>query len=272
MDTKNYIESGIIESYVLGLTTAEEAAEVEAMAKEHSEVKRAILDFEILFEKQANKDLVQPDARIKSNLNKILFTDDTLTNNTKIPQSEKTVLTPVRNINSARIIAAAAIILLVISTGLNFYFYSAFKNSTDRYEALLTERNTLQANNAAYKTRLDEINQSLEMMEDPHMVKIQMNGIKGKETNTATVFWDTRTKEVYLLPTKMDSIPQGMQYQLWAIVDGKPVDAGMIGYDCPGLCKIGVVKKAEAFAITLEKQGGSKTPTLSDMFVIGKVS
>lgn len=272
MDIKNYIESGIIESYVLGLTTSEETAEVEAMATEHNEVQKAILNFEILFEKQANNNLVQPDARVKSNLNKILFAAAALTNNTKISASEKTSPIPVRTINTTRIITAAAIILLVISTGLNFYFYSAFKNSTDRYEALLTERNTLQANNAAYKTRLDEINQSLGMMEDPYMVKIQMNGIKGKEENTATVYWDTRTKEVYLLPAKMDKVPEGMQYQLWAIVNGKPVDAGMVGYDCPGLCKMKVIDHAEAFAITLEKQGGSKTPTLSDMFVMGKAS
>ncbi len=272
MDIKNYIESGIIESYILGLTTAEETAEVEALSKQHNEIKRAILDFEILFEKQVNDSSVQPDARIKSNLNKILFSDDALTDNTKIFQSEKTHATPVRNINTARLIAAASIVLLVISTGLNFYFYSAFKSSANKYEALLSERNTLQANNAAYKTKLAEINQSLEMMDDPHMVKIQMNGIKGKEENAATVYWDTRTKEVYLLPAKMDSVPEGMQYQLWAIVDGQPVDAGMVGNDCAGLCKMKVIGHAEAFAITLEKAGGSKKPTLSDMFVMGKVS
>ena len=189
-----------------------------------------------------------------------------------LPASERTTLAPVKNINASRYIAAAAIILLVISTSLNFYFYSAFKNSTNRYEALLSERNDLQANNAAYKTKLNEINQSLEMMEDPHMLKVQMNGIKGKEENTAAVYWDTRTKEVYVLPAKMDKVPQGMQYQLWAIVDGKPVDAGMIGFDCAGLCKMKVINHAEAFAITLEKQGGSKTPTMSDMYVMGKVS
>jgi anti-sigma-K factor RskA len=272
MDIKNYIESGIIESYVLGLTTAEETVEVEAMAKEHTEIKQAILDFEILLENQAGKNLIQPNAHIKTNLNNILFAEADDTKSAKISQVNNTILAPVRNINATRFIAAAAVILLIISTGLNFYFYSSFKKSTDRYETLLAERNTLQANNAAYKTKLDEINQSLAMMEDPHMVRISMQGVKGKEENTATVYWDTRTKEVYILPMKMDKAPEGMQYQLWAIVDGKPVDAGMVGYDCAGLCKMGVIKKAEAFAITLEKQGGSKTPTISDMFVIGKVS
>ena len=272
MDIKSYIESGIIESYVLGLTTAAETAEVEAMANEHSEIKQAILDFEILLENQANTDLIQPNASVKTNLNKILFTPNLSEKNITSSQFNKVNTTPVHRINLSRYIAAAAIILLVISTCLNFYFYSGFKSSTDKYEALLTERNTLQANNAAYKTKLDEINQSLEMMEDPHMIKIQMNGVKGKEENIATVYWDTRTKEVYVLPNKMDKVPEGKQYQLWAIINGKPVDAGMVGFDCAGLCKMKVINHAEAFAITLEKQGGSPTPTLSDMVVIGKTS
>jgi anti-sigma-K factor RskA len=272
MDIKDYIESGIIESYVLDLTTAEETAETEAMAKEHNEVKQAIVDFEILLENQASKDLMQPDARVKINLNNILFAGSSSEEKIKTSPLKKINTAPVHHINLSRYIAAAAIILLVISTSLNFYFYSAFKSSTDKYEALLTERNTLQANNAAYKTKLDEINQSLGMMEDPNMVKIPMKGVKGKEENIATVYWDTRTKEVYVLPNKMDKLPEGKQYQLWAIVDGKPVDAGMVGFDCAGLCKMKVINHAEAFAITLEKQGGNPTPTLSDMVVIGKVS
>ena len=225
-------------------------------------LRQAILDFENLLQQQLNKDLIQPPSHVKSNIEKVLFAD---------PSSDKTILAPVRSINLSRYIAAAAIILLVVSTSLNLYFYSKFKDSSDRYEALLSERNDLQANNAAYKTKLDEINQSLQMMEDPHMVKIQLDGVKGKEENTAAVYWDTRTKEVYLLPMKMDKTPEGMQYQLWAIVDGKPVDAGMVG-DCAGLCKMKVIDHAEAFAITLEKQGGSQKPNLSDMFVMGKVS
>ena len=65
--------------------------------------------------------------------------------------------------------------------------------------------------------------------------------------------------------------PSDKQYQLWAIVDGKPVDAGIIG-DCNGgLCKLKNIPKASAFAITLEKKGGSPTPTLTAMFVMGAI-
>jgi len=43
----------------------------------------------------------------------------------------------------------------------------------------------------------------------------------------------------------------------------------MVG-DCAGLCKMNVIDHAEAFAITLEKAGGSSTPTVTAMYVMGK--
>jgi anti-sigma-K factor RskA len=49
------------------------------------------------------------------------------------------------------------------------------------------------------------------------------------------------------------------------------VDAGVLG-DCNGLCKLSNITKAQAFAITLEKKGGSPTPDLTQLHVLGKVS
>ncbi len=271
MDTRDYIESGIIEQYVLGLTSVEETTEVETMAAEHTDVKQAIHDFEILVEQQANENVIHAPAFIKTTLENILAAEFSTSTIKQIPQY-KNEGAVVRNLSSLKYIAAAAIILLLFSTGLNFYFYSAFKDSSSKYEALFNERNTLQANNAAYKTQINEINQSLQTIEDTNMVNITMKGVKGKEDNVATVYWNAHTKEVYLLSNKMDKAPEGKQYQLWAIVDGKPVDAGMVGYDCNGLCKMKVIDHAQAFAITLEKQGGSPVPTMDQMYVIGKVS
>ena len=48
MDINAYIESGIIESYVLGLATAEEIAEVELLCSQQDEIKKAIDNFSAL--------------------------------------------------------------------------------------------------------------------------------------------------------------------------------------------------------------------------------
>jgi anti-sigma-K factor RskA len=270
MDIQEYIQSGIIENYVLGLATAEEITEVEDASSKYSEVKKAIREFEALLESHSVRNAVTSPPHIKSNLEEILKSEFLAGKESTEKNFDSNIITPVRRMYFWRYMAAASIILLAISTGLNFYFYSGFKESSNKYQALLSERSTLQANNASYQNKLNNMQQSLQLMEDPHMVSIKMKGVQGKDQNLATVYWDTRTKEVYLYPNEMDKIPPGKQYQLWAIVDGKPVDAGMVG-DCEGLCKMKVINRAEAFAITLEKEGGSSAPTLTAMYVMGKV-
>ncbi|MEP7318380.1 MAG: hypothetical protein ABI921_06555, partial [Panacibacter sp.] len=64
MDTKAYIESGIIESYVLGLATSEEIAELQLLCKQHADIQQAVTEFELLLEKQAFENAVAPPADI----------------------------------------------------------------------------------------------------------------------------------------------------------------------------------------------------------------
>lgn len=257
MDIKAYIQGGIIEQYVLGLASAEEAAELQSLRKEHPEVNDAIINFEKTFEEALMSDQVQPPAFIKSALQKQLFEEEkSETIIAAIPQHKTG--------NTWKYLAAASVILLVISTTLNLYFYSGYKKSKDQYQALLTERNTLQANNASYQ-------QSLQLFQDTTMKRVEMKGLPGKEQNIATVLWDKNSKDVYLYMSGMQQTPAGKQYQLWAIVDGKPVDAGIIDNYCIGFCKMKKIDNAQAFAITLEKEGGSATPTLTAMYVMGKI-
>lgn len=60
-----YIKSGIIESYVLGLTTRSEAREVEEMAFAYDEVRNAIEEFSEILERQSLHNAVSPDPIIK---------------------------------------------------------------------------------------------------------------------------------------------------------------------------------------------------------------
>ena len=63
------------------------------------------------------------------------------------------------------------------------------------------------------------------------------------------------------------------QYQLWALVNGKPVDLGV--FDVNGaLTGMQVMKNigaAQTFAVTLEPKGGSVNPTMSQLMVMGNI-
>ncbi len=65
--------------------------------------------------------------------------------------------------------------------------------------------------------------------------------------------------------------PSDKQYQLWVIVDGTPADMGVFEAILTGntLQEIPFVENPQAFTVTLEKRGGSPTPTLEEMVVIG---
>lgn len=276
MDTKAYIESGVIESYVLGLANAEEAAELEMLCTQHADIKSAVDEFAALIEQRAFANSIIPPAGMKE---KLMFTladefasdeDEQTAVVVPLHTADETTDVKVKKFSSLRYIAAASIILLVASTALNFYLYNNYKSANNKYQALLVERNSLQANNDAFQTKLNGLEESMRIMQNPDMKMVALSARPGKEGNIAAVYWDTKTKDVWLLPTKMAATPADKQYQLWAIVDGKPVDAGVIG-ECNVLCPMKNIPRAQAFAITLEKKGGSPTPTLSEMYVLGEV-
>jgi anti-sigma-K factor RskA len=263
MNIREYIQSGIIEQYVLGLANPEEAAELEQLRKEYPLLHEAVLDFEKSFEDYFIAEKTAAPKHIKILLETQLFgTNASATVNENNNNQNHSV--PINNIGLWKYLAAASIILLIGSTALNFYFYSGYKNSQQQYQALLNEKNTLQANNASYQ-------KALQMFQDTAMMRVDMKGTPGKEQNTATVLWDQKTRNVYLYAGNLQQAPSGKQYQLWAIVNGKPVNAGMVGNCEGGLCKMEKIEHAEAFAITLEKEGGSPVPTLTEMYVLGKV-
>lgn len=258
MDIKAYIESGVIESYVLGMANDQETTELVQLSRQYPEIREAIDAFELALEKQAIANAMPPSAHVKKQLLETL--------DFSIAEKAKVVSFSLR-----RYVAAASIILLAASAALNVYFYSQFRSASTAYQALLVEKNSLFAENQATQTKVLDLYSSMQMMSDPTVQKVSMPGIPGKEGNLATVFWDSKSKDVYLLANKLPEAAPGKQFQLWAIVNGKPVDAGVIGV-CAGLCKMKNIPNASMFAITLEKKGGSPTPTLDQMYVAGKVS
>ena len=278
MDIESYISSGAIESFVLGLSDAAEIAEINGLRLEYPQIEAAIQAFEKSIESQALKAATQPVPEMKQVLMTRLKTefariDPVIAMGNNETQKTTAPVIPISQSNSYsrfKYLSIAAMVLLIASAGLNFYFYQQFQTANTRYSALLIQKNSLEANINGVQTKMLDMYQSMQMMGDPAMVKVMLPGTKGKEQNMATVYWDSRSKDVYLLANKLPLPQTNHQYQLWAMVDGKPVDAGMIS-DCAGLCKLKNIPRAEAFAITLETMGGSPTPNMDQLFVLGKV-
>jgi anti-sigma-K factor RskA len=278
VNIQEYISSGIVESYVLGLADEAERVQFEQMCIRHAEVLAARNAFELSLEQQAMAAPVTPPARLREAvLQKLAAEPDAGEGKFAAPVVQmrpiKRGAVPV----AIRYVAAASVILLLGSVGLNFYYFNKYRDFSKRYDQLVAQQTELAKNNAVLQTKLGNYEHTVQGLTSPYMAQVKMDGSAVPSNGSpapdskATVLWDTRTKDVYLMVNNLPQPQAGMQYQLWAIVDNQPVDAGMLEMDKGHMMvKMKNIPRAQLFAITLEQQGGSPTPK-GKMYVLGKV-
>lgn len=276
MNIQEYISSGIVESYVLGLADEAERAEFEQMCTQHAEVMAARDAFELSLEQHTMAAAVAPPAHVRDAvLQQLAAGPDSTVGKTAAPVVQ---MRPVKRSAlsvTTRYVAAASIVLLAGSIGLNVYYFNKYRDFSQRYSQLAALQTELAKNNGIMQTRLDNYEQTMQALNSPYMAQIKMEGSQVQASpapdSKATVLWDTRTKDVYLMVNNLPQPQAGMQYQLWAIVDNQPVDAGMLNMEKGHMMvKMKNIPRAQLFAITLEQEGGSVTPK-GKMYVMGKV-
>ncbi|HEY8970853.1 MAG TPA: anti-sigma factor [Puia sp.] len=266
MNIKEYIGSGIIEAYVLGLASPSERAEFERLCAQYPELVAARREFEEGLEKHASEQAMQPPVGVKG---KVLEAITGAQGASEPVSSNPPKITTMGNEKRGSsgllgFIAAISVILLVVLAWFTYRSYKQNKDLESRNAALNEKLNSTQ------KT-LDAIVDETSIVKNPNTTIVNMVGTKGKPRSSANVYWDSTTSNVYLVVKNMPQLPSDKQYQLWALIDGKPTDLGVFDSKSDKvILKMKDTKKAQAFAITIEKAGGNPTPTLDSMQSSGK--
>lgn len=269
MNTKEYISSGIIESYILGLASPEEAGILECVMKNNAEVKAAFEEAQKTLEDLATAQAVTPPDDLRTKIwNKIQQEQNdeepSPVVSADIPAAKPQEEIRIQGNNNWKVYAVAASVLFLISVAGNIFWMSDQAKTKQEIARISTEKKN-------QDLVMQKMNQKMEMISNPDMKMVMLKGVEKHTDSKAMVFWDTKTKEVYLNADSLPKAPEGMQYQLWAIEDGKPVNAGMYTEDKDSKIALANIPKAQAFAITLEKQGGSPVPTMENMYVMGEI-
>jgi anti-sigma-K factor RskA len=174
--------------------------------------------------------------------------------------------------SSKNFLMAASVIALVICLA----FLASLYNKNNKYEQQLASvektTNLLQQSNKKQQEQLQSYAQMMAVIHNPDYKKVQLPSLPGKPKAVVEVFWNKKASEVFVCNVTLPNAPQGKQYQLWAIVKGKPVDAGMLTSFWQPIQKMNPFNDVDAFAVTLEKEGGSPTPTMEAMYVMAPVS
>ena len=128
-----------------------------------------------------------------------------------------------------------------------------------------------ETNTKPSKPSLDRDEELIAHYADRESKNVLLEGLPISPESKAAVVWNPKTTEVLLAAHDLPTPATGFQYQLWAIVDGQPVSAGVFDHDIDNQFLLAVSGNAAAFAITLEKEGGVESPTLEQMYVVGNV-
>jgi len=263
VEAKEIIASGLLDLYAAGLCTEEESLEVSYWLQQSPEIAAAYAGIQDGIEHYAMAQAMVPAGDVKEKIWARLPEETGHNPITTVNLPSKTVI-PLY----WKWLAAASIVLLIGSSSLNILLYRHTQNLVN-----LNEQTTLEL--AENRQGLISLQADLQVMQSRYTEAVKLNGVNTTPNATAKIYWLKNTGEVYIDPANLPDAPAGNQYQLWAIVDGKPVDAGLIVTTHKGntyrIQKMKTFGYAQAFAITLEKEGGSPVPSLEKMVVMGKL-
>ncbi|HEX7845336.1 MAG TPA: anti-sigma factor, partial [Chitinophagaceae bacterium] len=210
MNIKEYISSGIIESYVLGLALPGDKTEFENLCIQHPEIVSARNDFEIALERQLTAGSLTPPVVVKERLMSVLRSGVS-SNDANILSMDNSNQT--RNSSPMRWVTAASVILLLGAA----YFAYDFYNKNQKLESSQKELQTKVTQMEDDKKWMDEVQT---MMSNPNVAVVNLVGTTPAKAS-ANVYWDTTASNVYLVVKNMPQLPNEKQYQLWSLIKGQ---------------------------------------------------
>ena len=299
---QEYIESGILEQYALGELSPAEQAAVEAHAASHPEIREELQQVQAALGFYAEAHAITPPAgmreRVLANvLAQIASPASTLradvdavaqvnlATSPPAPVAQPLVAAPqavVRPMSSApaaeparrSIWAMAASVALILSLGVNALFYSRWREASDEVVALQSDKARFATTTTVVQKQRDDLRQENQVLRSDEFRTVALAGTKTAPAARAKVLYNPTTRKVYVDVRSLPVLPAGKQYQLWALDNGKPVDAGVLlaaTATGEGIQQMKDISSAQAFAMTVEPVGGSVNPTLTTMTVVGNI-
>ena len=272
ISSQEYIDSGILELYVYGKLTEAEVAEVQKMALQHEEINQEIIAIEqalvLLTNSIAPPLSVKNYQAIKSNLFLLKQTA------TKI---QPIVKPDVVENPRFKLFAYMGWIIATLILVLYYYYYdSSKKESLQKEQVFKVEKSNLNDKLIELKTLNNEAEHLITVFRDTSNLVVPLQGQDAAPKAFAKIYWNKKNKTVYIDALGLPSPPFGMVYQVWAFKLNPltPTNLGIMDtYQKEGrkFFKVNPIGEIDAFGISLEPEGGNETPTLEQLFALGKV-
>ncbi len=254
MDKEKFLNSGLIEQFVLGITTPEEAAEVEKYAEQYPEIREEIEQLRTAVEDYARQYAIHPPDEVKTNILK------------EIDELDQ----PAASSSNNALARWLPMVAIIASLFLAYNQYQQKNQLAGQLKATQDEYNNLQATCKKDKAACLETQRLYASITNGNTNAVSLTGTALAPQANVIVYWNPVEKQALLNVLDLPKPPKGKQYQLWADVDGVMIDMGVFNQDETTLKPMAFIENPESFNITLEPEGGSEHPTVELLQAAGK--
>lgn len=279
VDINEYIASGILESVTLGLASPQEVQEVACLSKIYPEIRAELIRVQKRCEEMMLENALPPDSSVRESILKVIARTPQESTQEEKQESKIVSLSPdpeIKGVSPMWKMMAAASLILTIGIGA-LWFVS--NREVKRLDGIMASMEKEQLENdqilQAMTLEKEHLQTVQEVLAEQSMRTVVMKGTDMEPEAAVKVMWSKDMKKAVMHAEKITPPPANMQYQLWVIADGKPVSVGLFNYDEVEQMTEPFDVNAQnitAFAITLEKMGGSPTPTMEKMVVMGPIN
>jgi anti-sigma-K factor RskA len=266
MDKEQFLKTGLLEQYVLGLTDEEESELVEQFAKQHSDIAQEIDSMREALEEYAMQYVKLPPEELKKRV--MQSVDEEISAGQHRPD------TAARSTGSALMNALPSFFMIACILGLGllaYLFYEGKTNVEQNYVQLSAAFDNYKLDCESKQSQAVALEEIYKLLQHHATEPVKLSGSSIAPTAQAVAYLNPVAEKAIINLTKLPTPPEGKTYQLWADVEGHMVNMGVIEFEKNDFQMVTFIEGAESLNITLEPNGGSKEPTVELLYVNGKV-
>lgn len=265
MNTKDYIESGLLELYVYGSLSDKEQAQIAADVAKNPELQAEVNSIEAALLKLSKSTSAGLNPSVKKELLKKIHQ--------KLSKTEPKPKVRIITSSYSYFGWAAAIVLL----GGILWLLKLNQDLQEEIDVVTDELETKEIQVANTSEKVQNLEELLIQMAQPNTRKLTLPGNELNAPNAAVAaFYDDETNELILDISRLPEAPEGMVYQAWSLTF-EPLTPNSIGLladaNTPDnkIFRLKDIPNSEGFGITLEPEGGSKSPNLEQLYALGTI-
>ncbi len=247
-----FLNSGLLEKYLLGDITSAETEMVESYISKYPEVQNAYNTLQYNLEIVAKSNAVEAPKHILNNILEAL--DDTPVVKMNTSYKQKTWYK----------FSVAASIAALIFAGTSYLFYTQNQKLTNENQVVVDELFDLRSDIEQNNKMLDKVMRQLLKLNNPETAKYVLSGNERAKDLKTVAYINPKEKTSMIDVVSLPQLPEEQCYQIWAELQGKMVSLGILNEADRKLINLPYAENALALNITIEPKGGNTVASLNN--------